>query len=797
MIAAATTSVLRLIAEKEPVLLAVDDLQWLDRASWAALDFSIRRTPRTRLLATARREEGPGLGDAVIVELRPFDAAVIDRLVRERLGLRLALPMLRRVTDVAGGNPLYALELCRALADAGLDAADAAAALPVPGSLSELLHARLQQLPQRVRRALLAAALAGTPTVELVQAAEAVEADDLDRAVDIGVLEPGFERVRFAHPLYAEALRGGASADERKAVHNRLARLVNDPEERAVHIARGASGPDEQVAQTLVWGAARARGRGAPSAAAELLELAVDLTPRGVGALHARRLDAASAHLAAGDTARADSMLRAAVEAAGPDRNRAEALWRLAWLRSRSSFEEAAKLNLEALRYSEEDLGLLARIHKSLAFDLHQTDADGGERHAEAAVAIAETLPDPQLLAEALAALGRVRHWCRGQIDHALFRRAIALEAAAPDLAVGDRPRLIYAIALLDTDELALAVQLLHELLEDCRRQGEADVTSPIFFLAMAELERGRLSAAWDYASEAALVADQTGRDDNGALALQAQAELLLGRLQAADASASKVLAAVEGDEAGWWGEYAHGVLAELRLHEGDHEAALALVVDQVGPSHPAWFGLVQALAAAGRLDEAAGVLDRVAASPRAAAVGASLRLALGRALVALAAGDPEAALLVAESAVSSAAARPVLRARLLCAVGSARRPLHQRAAARAAFVEAAAALEACGAAVLADDARRELGRVSGRKPTGSRLTATEQQIADLVARGRTNHEVAQALYISPKTVEWNLSKVYRKLHVTSRTELGGEARETPSGLGLSPLNPGKPPDAG
>ena len=454
---------------------------------------------------------GTGLGDAVIVELRPFDAAVIDRLVRERLGLRLALPMLRRVTDVAGGNPLYALELCRALADAGLDAADAAAALPVPGSLSELLHARLQQLPQRVRRALLAAALAGTPTVELVQAAEAVEADDLDRAVDIGVLEPGFERVRFAHPLYAEALRGGASADERKAVHNRLARLVNDPEERAVHIARGASGPDEQVAQTLVWGAARARGRGAPSAAAELLELAVDLTPRGVGALHARRLDAASAHLAAGDTARADSMLRAAVEAAGPDRNRAEALWRLAWLRSRSSFEEAAKLNLEALRYSEEDLGLLARIHKSLAFDLHQTDADGGERHAEAAVAIAETLPDPQLLAEALAALGRVRHWCRGQIDHALFRRAIALEAAAPDLAVGDRPRLIYAIALLDTDELALAVQLLHELLEDCRRQGEADVTSPIFFLAMAELERGRLSAAWDYASEAALVADQTG----------------------------------------------------------------------------------------------------------------------------------------------------------------------------------------------------------------------------------------------------------------------------------------------
>ena len=281
-----TTSV-RALAEDAPVLVAVDDVQWLDAPSATALSFALRRLEDHRVLCHARAPPGD----------RPFGGGGRARTRRGATGRRPAQPrgrpdppqdqldrvfprpVLRRLHDVSGGNPFFALELARALDRTELPV-DAAAPLPVPESLDRLVGDRLRALPAETGPPLLAVAALGSPATALLEAL-GIDAMALDPAFAAGVVERSEGEVRFTHPLLASEVYAQASPEERRAVHRRIAAAVDEPVAHARHLALALESPDEATAEILERAAGLARARGAPSVAAELAEAAARATPPG------------------------------------------------------------------------------------------------------------------------------------------------------------------------------------------------------------------------------------------------------------------------------------------------------------------------------------------------------------------------------------------------------------------------------------------------------------------------------------------------------------------------------------
>src|SRR5437588_557708 len=310
-----------------PVLVAVDDGQWLDGPSAFALRLAARRLRREPVgfLLSVRG----GGGGEVARELRgflseertrrvrvgPLSVGALHHLLRTRLSVVLSRPMLWRVHEMSGGNPFFALELARALPQRGAEV-PVGEPLPVPGELRELLRVRLGALPREVEEPLLLAAAMPEPSVGLVGAALAADPlPSLRRALAAELIELEGERIRFTHPLFASVLYSDIDGDRRRAIHRRLAMVVADPEERARHLALGTKGEDAAVACALDDAARTVRSRGAPQAAAVLSELSLRLTPdHDAEAAHRRRLDAGAAHFEAGDTGRALALFGEAVE---------------------------------------------------------------------------------------------------------------------------------------------------------------------------------------------------------------------------------------------------------------------------------------------------------------------------------------------------------------------------------------------------------------------------------------------------------------------------------------------------
>jgi hypothetical protein len=235
----------------------------------------------------------------------------LHHLLRERIGLELTRPELGRVLETSAGNPFFALELGRELVRTNERPA-AGRALRVPANLRELLGSRLGRLPAETTGVLLHAAALARPTVELITTAhgDRMEVlDALDTAAREGVLKTGDSLVRFAHPLLASICLELAPAARRRAVHRALARAVSDAEERARHLALAAEGPDAAVASELDAAATQAAARGATAAAAELCELAAELTPADPALARQRRMRAADFHRLAGDGERATALL--------------------------------------------------------------------------------------------------------------------------------------------------------------------------------------------------------------------------------------------------------------------------------------------------------------------------------------------------------------------------------------------------------------------------------------------------------------------------------------------------------
>ncbi len=312
----AVHSVLVALAERGPIVVAIDDCQWLDVPSADALAFALRRLQHEPLqVLLARRGDHPAELEralpAEVARLRvgPLSLGAIHSLVRDRLERTFPRPTMLRLHEVSGGNPFYALELARAL-DAVAGPIDPSEPLPVPESLDHLIGERLRALPEETRAALLVVAVMGAPAQTQVEAA-GIAAESLTPAVDAHVLELASGEIRFGHPLLASGVIAEATEAERRAAHRRAAAAVEEPVAHARHVAAAFEQADEETAGLLEAAAKIARLRGAPAVSAELGEAATGATPPELEDDRRRRLDAAARdHLAAGSGERAYVLAR-------------------------------------------------------------------------------------------------------------------------------------------------------------------------------------------------------------------------------------------------------------------------------------------------------------------------------------------------------------------------------------------------------------------------------------------------------------------------------------------------------
>ena len=802
-----------LAAGDDPLVIAIDDAQWLDRPSSAALAHALRRLGDApiRLIASARADPGqelPDVLDAVAdwrreeIAVGPLSVGGIYELLRQRAGVRLPRPALLRVHDVSGGNPFFALEIGRAIAEGDLEPGSP---LPLPHSLDEAARLRLRDLSPVARQVLLTSAALADPLVRVVLAA----ADDqgramsgLDEAANDGIVTLLADRVHFAHPLLASAAYGMASPFARRRVHVRLSELARDPEERAHHVALASSAPSERVAAILDRGADRARLRGAPGAAAELSERALALTPpERARACHVRRLRAARDHFEAGDPARATRLLTAASLAAGETASggeaRAEILVGLAEIRVQAAgVAEALELYGQALSLSVDE-HLRARIHADLgsafadAFSIQQA-----REHAAEAVESAERSGDRALLGRALAVAAYVAVITAADDAGDLLARAIALELPA-DAPRHRRPaRFVAAIRALYEDRIDDARLGLNALVAGAEAAGAPTTQTFLSYLSLVERRAGRFELALGFADSAHEIALQTGRESTRPLALHLRAQALahLGDVVGVRAAAEQVeeLASTTGQEYRL-GLVDRGTLGFLELSLGNPEAAAchldesADLLDAIGSGEPSLFTFVpdaiEAAVELGRLDRAELLLTRL--EKPAALLGrgwALLAAARCHGLIETARGNH----ILAEAAFARSieihdhlpSRRPFELGRTLLALGVLQRRRHEKRLARETLDAARVLFVEVGARLWLAKADAEIARIGGRRARSTGLSATERRIADLVFAGQTNKEIATSLAISPKTVAWNLSKVYLKLGVRSRTELASHLRQ-------------------
>jgi predicted ATPase len=350
-VAAAFLSVVEYLTDRGPLLVAIDDLQWIDPSSMHVVAFAARRlSGPVGILGSVRTNGSVGAGgtwlqmprpDAVNrIRMHPLGIHDLHAAVSARLRRPFSRPTMSRIHEVSGGNPFYAIELARAIAEhaPGVETS-------LPRTLADVVRARISGLDPDVHDALLAASCMASPTVELVSSATISDDDRLIELLEIaeskGIIAIDGNRIHFAHPLLARGVYTEAAPGQRRMMHRRLADIVDEPELRARHLALAATSGDQVTLQALDTAAESARMRGAPAAAAELMELAIGLG----GDTADRRLRAALHHFDAGDQERAHTVLEETIEQLAPGDQRAEALIRLAVIRAYGDgFFEAAPL---------------------------------------------------------------------------------------------------------------------------------------------------------------------------------------------------------------------------------------------------------------------------------------------------------------------------------------------------------------------------------------------------------------------------------------------------------------------
>jgi DNA-binding CsgD family transcriptional regulator len=701
------------------------------------------------------------------------------------------------VAAASAGNPFFALEIARELSlddvDLPLDEP-----LPVPASLEQLVGDRLARLSDRARRAALATAALSRPTDAELTAA-LVDEDDprgaLIEAEEAGVLVVERDRIRFAHPLLGSVTYASASRETRRRLHERLAAVVADPEERARHLAASATGPDESVAVVVEQAAERAARRGAQVAAAELFAASRRLTPdERMDELARRSLAEAAALLAAGDLEGARTLAAEVVTSAAPSlRARAHyLLGEIAWLSGSGAPAEHFEAALVA---APDDRALAALVYPKLVGFTTPHDPVRAVAHAEAAMRILEPADEPGPLARiafgaffAAVMSGRPPDW-------GLFERWEELErAAGPDAPKSGTTPLIYFWHVDDVD----GARARHALEERWFRERGEDLwrAERLGHLAMLEMRAGLWGVAEQYLGEAceALAHVEKVGPWTSPFRQRAYLDAHAGRTERARAVLVASVEEAEHRGQAFWEASSRTYLAFLEFVEGNHAAVdrvlsrarelqdaiglLELPADKTEPFH------IESLLALGEVERARHVLARLEQRGRVfPRIWITATLPRARALVLAADGDVAGALAAFDELDPEIAEKlPFDLGWTLLVRGRLQRRARQKRAAADTLRKALAIFEGLGAPAFEAQARAELERV-GLRRSPDELSATERRVAELAAEGLTNREVASKAFMSPKTVQANLARVYRKLGISSRAELGARMAQERGGV--------------
>ncbi|MEV6110336.1 helix-turn-helix transcriptional regulator, partial [Streptomyces sp. NPDC051940] len=544
------------------------------------------------------------------------------------------------------------------------------------------------------------------------------------------------------------------------------------------------------------------RTRGAPAAAAELLDLAL-----GLGAVSPDRLIRLGiCHFEAGDTAQARTALEKAVAGLGPGEPRAEALLQLAAVRLHDDSYREAAVHLEQARA---EAGAGTSLHLRVVIQLMYVLVNLGRIPEAVDLAgpvldAARRTADGHLESLALASATIIRYLGGQGLDEAALRRSLQLEN--PDVPTVSmlRPSLIAGALLAWTGRLAEGRERLVALRRRCLERGEESALMYVdFYLVGIECWSGDAAAALALAEDAEQRAEQLGSQVPRAIALtvRAAAEACAGRAEQAVAAAGEAVALFLDADCAAAAVWPAATLGAVRVAEGDHAAAAGVLgpvlagLAGIGLVEPVPLPMVadgvEALVGLGRIEEAEPALALLeAAAGREPQLWAPVPAARSRALLLAARGRLDEAADAAEEAVAACSRlpgpMPLERARSLLVLGQVRRRRRQKRAAAEPLREALHVFEELGAAQWAERARDELRRAGPSAGGFGELTAVEERIARAVADGMTNREAAAALFISPKTVEAHLSRVYRKLGIRSRVQLSrylesdGTYRESP-----------------
>ena len=790
---AAVLSLLRLLAAEGPLVVAVDDAHWLDPPSARALIFAARRlhdesvafvlTVRTGTTRPLRLDRAADPDRRRTIKVGPLTLAALHEVIKQRTRQSLPRHALVQIERATGGNAFYALEIAAELIGRPVDDRT----LPVPASLTDLVAARLGRLPAASRHALLTAAALTQPSTDIVDAAALAPAE---RA---GLVSIEQSRVRFTHPLFASVVYGQANAPQRRRLHRELAAVVAQPEERARHAALGAGEPDEMIAAELEAAAKLAGSRGAPDTAAELLELAVRLTPATqAGHRYARRVAAARRWFDAGDLGRCGGILEETLQDPLDGVLRAEALQLLGQLHARrSSFTLALEVALQALELSVRDRELQAGIELDVTYYLVSLgDFAGAVGYAKRAVAGTEGESVPGALADALGVLSMTEFLCGEGLDEPRLRRARELEDPYRVRTWQCRPTFLHGLLSLWTGRLDEARAALNQLHTETLERGEE---SPVAFLCLyltwTCVWQGDLAAAARFAAEGTQAAALLDDPASYGAALSAAA-LVHAHDGSADLARQEAMEAVRRfQEIDWpsgtiWPLWALGLVELSSGNPAAVDAALGPMADLI-PSMNALDPVlsvfvpdqIEALVELGLLDRAETLtawLER-----RGIELDRSWALATAgrcRGLLLAARGDREGALAALRGALEEheRLGIPSERGRTLLALGRVQRRSGQRARAEATLHEALAVFDQLGMPVWAARAREDIERLGHRSSLIDALTPTEARVAELAASGLANREIAERSFLTTKAVEANLTRVYRKLGIRAR---GGLAR--------------------
>jgi DNA-binding CsgD family transcriptional regulator len=794
LVSVALLGMLDELAEESPVLCVIDDAQWLDEASAAALEFVARRVdadPIALLLAArdadVRRFSAPGLPD---LHVDGLDSEAGRQLLAERVGVPIPPEVLSRLMEATGGNPLALVELPSLITPGQISGREPLPSpLPMTDAVQRLFVQQVRRLPDHTQRLLLVAAADETSRLATVLAAAlelgvpAAALDPAERA-DLVWIQSG--QLAFRHPLVRSSVYQSATDAERRSVHRALSEVLveeADADRRAWHLALATVRPDESVVQLLEQTALRARSRGGFEAACMALERAAQLTAEPEA--RAGRLAAAGQSAwQAGQLVRAAGLLQQARPLTGDPILGADVDQLRAWIElSVGSSMTARRLLINAAKE-------IADIDPQRALEMLSAAAEAawiaGDADAGAELGqVAARLPPPDTPRARF--LHHLLNGFVGLLRGHVARPVRALQAAM-DLPADPDPDLVVraghlAFYLGDDDA---AYRLNAQTVAAARTTGAiGDLLFALPRLALAEVLTGRWSAGEVSADEAARLSRETSQPGLSAVPL---VWLVVLAVLTGDEERFQSLVAKTEDLAG---SHSLGVFdAQVRdaLHwaQGLRELAAGNPESAVtwfsAMTHPAVAGMaaaldrIEAAIRGGHRDEALEWLDRLDAFATHTGIASEqARVAHCRAL--LAEGETARGLFEEALTLHARSRRPFERARTELAYGEFLRRARRRVEARTHLQAALDRFEQLNARPWAERARLELraaGRTARKRDPSTvvQLTPQEMQVARFVARGLHTREVAAQLFLSTRTVDFHLRNVFAKLGISSRTEL-------------------------